>query len=233
MEKHIKKSIVFIALVVLIISCTKNKVDNVGKTNITKWQKDKKSALSITYDDGTINQFTVARPIMNKLNFPATFYIITGKVKGSAAGKFIGRPVAEIINETKLTKTNAENFFERASAIGFINNGIAIDYHSKAGSLFESGKSNEAYRLIDEGYEKLRNNELKISDEIIFHDNKVLDSTSWEDFKTYTGEGHEIASHTVTHPRLAVLDEVNMMYELQQSKGRYSEIFGRGIYLFS
>lgn len=28
---------------------------------------------------------------MNQLGFPATFYIITGKIKGSAQGKFTGR----------------------------------------------------------------------------------------------------------------------------------------------
>jgi len=102
-----------------IISCGTKREENVGQTVITKWQGDKQAAISITYDDGTINQFTVARPIMNKLGLPGTFYVITGKVNGSQQGKFIGRSKDEIIKETALIKTNSDNFFERASLIGF------------------------------------------------------------------------------------------------------------------
>lgn len=232
MKQYIKKGFIFLVTVVFIISCVCKEGGNVGKTSITKWQKDKKSAISITYDDGTINQFTVARPIMNKLNLPGTFYIITGKIKGSSKGKFIGRPFSEIIKETILVKTDTANFFERASAIGFIGKGEAIDYHSNAGSLFESGKIREAHKLIDEGYEKIRKGELKVSNKVVFHDNKEIDSTTWEDYKIYANEGHEIASHTVTHPRLAILDKVNMLYELDQSRIDIQKFLGEA-YTFS
>ena len=79
--------------------------ETLGHTIITKWPGDKQSAISITYDDGIINQLTVARPIMNKLGLPGTFYIITGKVNGSGKGQFIGRPADEIIKETTSSKT--------------------------------------------------------------------------------------------------------------------------------
>jgi peptidoglycan/xylan/chitin deacetylase (PgdA/CDA1 family) len=203
-----KIKILLFGMAVLFFSCVTKMEDRTGHTVITKWQGDKRSAISITYDDGTINQFTVARPIMNKLGFPGTFYIITGKVAGSGKGRFIGRPNDLIIKETASSKTNSANFFERASLIGFTGMSEAVEYHSKAGSLFESGKIEEAYEMIDEGFEKLRNNTIKNVDEVVFHNNQV-DSTTWNDYRVYASEGHEIASHTVTHPRLAVLDEVN------------------------
>jgi len=37
----------------------------------------------------------------------------------------------------------------------------------------------------------------------------------WADYKRYTAEGHEAASHAITHPRFAVLDEDTMPYELE------------------
>ena len=218
-------------IALFIVSCAINREENLGNTIITKWQGDKQSAISITYDDGTINQFTVARPIMNKLGIPGTFYIITGKVNGSAKGMFIGRPTDVIIKETALSKTNPDNFFERASLIGFTGMHGAVEYHSKAGALFESGKITEAHELMDEGYEQVRNRNLYSLDEAIFHDNSV-DTTTWEDYQAYTAEGHEIASHTVTHPRLAVLDEVNLLYELKQSKGDIQKFLGEK-YTFS
>lgn len=208
-----------------IISCGTKREENVGQTVITKWQGDKQAAISITYDDGTINQFTVARPIMNKLGLPGTFYVITGKVNGSQQGKFIGRSKDEIIKETALIKTNSDNFFERASLIGFTGMDGAVEYHSEAGSLFESGKVSEAYRVIDDAYNQLRSSKMKSMDGDLSHNNTV-DTTTWEDYKMYAAEGHEIASHTITHPRLAVLDEVNLLYELEQSKADIQKFMG-------
>lgn len=227
----IKNKIALFGIALLLASCTTKKAENLGNTSITKWQENKKSAISITFDDGIINQFTVARPILNKLGLPGTFYIITGKVDGSGKGKFIGRPNEEIIKETASIKTNADNFFERASLIGFTGTTEAIEYHSNAGSLFESGKITEAYALIDEGYEKIRNGNIKNTDDVVFHNNPI-DTTSWDEYKAYTAEGHEIASHTVTHARLAVLDEVNLLYELEQSKADIQKYLGEE-YTFS
>jgi len=207
---------------VALISCSQ---PDTGETLITKWQGDKKSAISITYDDGIINQFTVARPIINDLGLPDTFYIITGKVEGSGKGKFIGRNPELIIQETAKQKTNTANFFERASLIAFTGTNEGADYHSRAGSSFESGKMTEAYSLMDEAYGKLRKGLLHNTDDVIFHDNKV-DSTTWEQYKQYAAEGHEIASHTVTHARLAVLDSVNLTYELEQSRADIEKYLG-------
>ena len=36
-------------------------------TQITKWQYGKTGAVSLTYDDGSINQFRIAVPIMDSL----------------------------------------------------------------------------------------------------------------------------------------------------------------------
>jgi peptidoglycan/xylan/chitin deacetylase (PgdA/CDA1 family) len=226
-----KNKIFLTGIILLFVSCTAKRDENPGHTTITKWQGDKQSAISITYDDGTINQLTVARPIMNKFGFPGTFYIVTGKVKGSGKGKFIGRPIAEIIQETASVKTNPDNFFERASLIGYTGMNDAVEYHSNAGSLFESVKITEAYERIDEAYEKVRSSNLKMMDHVDAY-NSPTDTTTWEDYKAYTAEGHEIASHTVTHPRLAVLDEVNLLYELEQSKADIQKFLGEK-YTFS
>src|SRR5436305_15340910 len=88
-----------------------------AQTEITKWQDGKVGAVSLTYDDGSINQFKYALPVMERLQLPATFYIITGPITDSKyPGKFIGRPVANIIAETATIHTDSANYFRRASA---------------------------------------------------------------------------------------------------------------------
>lgn len=197
----------------------------VGQTEITKWQGNKSGAVSITFDDGIINQLTIAKPILDSLDLKGTFYIITGKVEGSGKGKFIGRDPQEIINETAQVPTDSSNLFERASLIAYTGTSEAVDYHSRIGSLYEQGKVEEAYSLTDEGYAKIRNGQMKDTDDIVFHDN-VEDTTTWDQYRSYSAQGHEIASHTVTHPRLAVLDEVNLKYELEQSKADLLKFIG-------
>jgi peptidoglycan/xylan/chitin deacetylase (PgdA/CDA1 family) len=226
-----RKLISLLFLGFIFIACSTKIEEHVGHTVIVKWQGDKRSAISLTFDDGIINQMTVARPILNNLGLKGTFYIITGKIKGSAKGKFTGRPSKDIIKETASIKTNENNFFERASLIGFTGTTEAVDYHTKAGSLYESGKINEAHALIDKAYEQLRNGKLKNTDDMIFHNN-IVDTTTWAQYKTYASEGHEIASHSVTHPRLAVLDEANLNYELKQSKADIQKFLGEK-YTFS
>ena len=113
----------------------------VGQTQITKWQYGKSAAVSLTYDDGSINQFRVAVPIMDTFAFPATFFIITGDIPGSRYhGTFIGRPTSAIVQETADTPTNKDNFLERASAISFLGYPEAINYHTRAGEVFDEGK---------------------------------------------------------------------------------------------
>ncbi len=197
-----------------------------GTTTIATWQYGRPAALSLTYDDGTINQFTAALPIMNRLRLPATFFIITGQIPGSKyQGRFIGRPVEEIIAETAVTPTNRENFFERASAIAFSGHEGTLEYHTRAGGTYdEQGeeKATEAYKILDEGYAKIRAGNFRAaSTEDTRH------GVTWDQIKSYAAQGHEFASHTVTHPRLAVLDEVNMLYELEKSKEEIQTRLGR------
>jgi peptidoglycan/xylan/chitin deacetylase (PgdA/CDA1 family) len=216
-----------LSLILFAFSCTESQ--KTGETEITTWQNNKTAAISLTYDDGSPNQFSVALPLMNKLNIPATFFIITGDVAGSAYhGKFIGRPIADIIKGTADTLTNKDNFFERASAIGFTGYKGALAFHSNAGSLYEEGKTDEAYHLIDSGYKKIRNHELQPA----VKNDGGKENLTWPAIKEYAVQGHEFASHTVTHPRLAVLTEPNIRYELEKSKEEIGNQLGER-YTFS
>jgi peptidoglycan/xylan/chitin deacetylase (PgdA/CDA1 family) len=189
-----------------------------GKTQIMRWPDGKSGAVSITFDDGSVNQFKQAIPVLNSLKLPATFFIITGQIPGSQyQGKFIGRPVKRIIAETATIPTNKNNLFERASAAGYLGLVGPLDYHYNAGSLVDDGKTDEAIKLIDKLYRKVRNGEFKTG---IQHNTEYMDAhgTTWADIRSYAKQGHEFASHMITHPRLAILDEPNMLYEMKMSQ---------------
>ena len=213
------KSLDVVPLTAAILVSSYFAVGQVGKTEITKWQEGKNGAVSLTYDDGSINQFRVAVPIMDNFGFPATFFIITGNIPGSRYhGTFVGRPTNAIIAETANIPTNKDNFFERASAVGFLGHNGTIEYHTRAGELYDEGKNAEqAYRVLDEGYEKVRKGVLppaEARDNSFENDKKI----TWDELRALANRGYEFASHTVTHPRMAVLDDANLVYELEMSR---------------
>ncbi|MBI5009948.1 MAG: polysaccharide deacetylase family protein [Bacteroidia bacterium] len=198
----------------------------VGQTEITTWQYGRNGAVSITYDDGSINQFRKAVPIMNRLSMPGTFFINTGSIPGSTyQGSFIGRPVAEIIKETRTVPTGEDNFFERASAARYLGYRGCGEYFTRAGAKMDADKPEEAWKIIDELYKKINSGELqKVSP--VKRDEPGNDVLTWDMIKEYASQGHEFASHMVTHPYVAALDEVNLMYELEKSRDEILEKLG-------
>ena len=207
---------IFLFAALFMLSACGSQQENIGETSITKWQNGKDGAVSLTYDDGTINQFRKALPIMNELNFNATFFINTGKISGSQYhGKFIGRSVKQVIEETATIPTNQDNFFERYSAIRNLDLKGLSDAYKRAGGLFDAGNNEEAYKKLDTLYKKVRNDEFP---PIRTNDGNDRNTVSWDDIRSYANQGHEFASHMITHPYLAALDEANILYELKKSR---------------
>jgi len=190
----------------------------VGTTTITEWQYGKNGAVSLTYDDASRHQFTRALPVMERLKLPATFFVITGPITGSKyKGQFIGRPVAEIIKESATIPTNEQNFLERCSAAGYLGYKGTISYHTRAGGMYDSGRKDRAFKLMDSLYMKVRNGDFKPGYEPC-PEYLQAEGSTWDDFKKDAAKGYEIASHSITHATMPGMDSVNIVYELQKSK---------------
>ncbi|HVS94018.1 MAG TPA: polysaccharide deacetylase family protein [Mucilaginibacter sp.] len=209
------KSILFPAILCSVIAVGKAQT---GTTTVTEWQYGKNGAVSLTYDDASRHQFTRALPIMERLKLPATFFVITGPITGSKYhGKFIGRPVEEIIKESAAIPTDDRNFLERCSAAGYLGYKGTISYHTRAGSAYDSGHKERAFKLMDSLYAKVRHGDFPKGYEPC-PEYLQAEGSSWEDFKKDAAKGYEIASHSITHATMPGLDSVNIAYELTKSK---------------
>lgn len=200
----------------MIISCSSGQGDRAGTTRIARWQDDKTGAISITYDDATINQFRQALPIMDTLGFKGTFFINTADIPGSQfAPKYTGRALAEIVRESGTIPTNRENLFERATALRFLNIENAIEAHNSAGSLYEKGTLDEALKVVNDAYALARKKKIIQEVRPVLLTGELI---TWDEIKQFAARGHEFGNHTISHPRLAVLDEPNLLYELEKGK---------------
>jgi peptidoglycan/xylan/chitin deacetylase (PgdA/CDA1 family) len=212
MEKlNVKITLLLLGSLAVISSCSEFK----SETQITNWKDDKNAAISITYDDASVNQFRQALPIMNNLGLKGTFFINTVNIPGSQfAPKFIGRPLKEIVDESGKIPTTQDNLFERASALRFLNIDNATQLHWDAGSLYETGKVEEAIAKIDEGLAAAR----KLKSSVEQKPRTPNGEVTWDEIRQFATQGHEFGNHTISHPRLAVLDEPNLLYEIEKCK---------------
>jgi peptidoglycan/xylan/chitin deacetylase (PgdA/CDA1 family) len=208
-------ALILLSIGTLMTACAPSD-SGIGKTEITKWQDGKSGAVSITYDDATINQFRQALPIMDTLGFKGTFFINTTDIPGSQfPPEFIGRPINQIIKETADSRTTRENLFERASALRFTAIDDAVEQHNSAGALFESNKVDEAIKVIDDAFDRVRKKGSTQKKRPVLLTGEII---TWPEIKQFAARGHEFGSHTISHPRLAVLDEANLLYEMEKCK---------------
>jgi peptidoglycan/xylan/chitin deacetylase (PgdA/CDA1 family) len=164
---------------------------------------------------------------MEEKGFSGTFFINTGQIPGSEfkAG-FIGRSFEEIIKETAAVPTNLDNLFERASAVGYLGYRGLMDYHTRAGASVDAGNMDRACEIIDEAYAMVRagNVQKRQIDDSYSGEGRI----TWDEIREFASRGHEFASHTISHPRLAILDEVNMLWELEKCKEDILKQLGPG-----
>ena len=197
------------------------------RTEITKWQDGKQAAVSITYDDSTINQFRIAVPMMNERGLPATFFVITGEIPGSRnLPTFVGRPIMEIVGESATVPTNKANALERSSMLRYLGEIQRIPVvlekfnANSAGGRIEKGdfayfdavlaalrQTGETYAVGAKPHVPVRSQE----------DGRPPAAQpgglTWNEMREVAKQGHEIANHLVSHAHTVGLDEANILYE--------------------
>ena len=201
------------------------------RTDITKWQDGKLAAVSITFDDSTINQFRIALPMLNERRLPATFFVITGEIPGSEyRPMFVGRPIMEIIRESATVPTNKDNALERSSMLRYLGEVQRIDIvlehfrPNSAGGLIEKGQfaefdkvlamlreSGETYAVGAKPVVPVRSQEAGRPPAI--HPGGL----TWDEFRQAAKQGHEIGNHLVSHAHTPGLDEANILYEAMKA----------------
>ena len=129
---------------------------------------------------------------MDTRGFKGTFFINTADIPGSQyAPKFVGRPLGEIVAETANSPTNSDNLFERASALRFLNIDNAVEQHNQAGSLFEQGKNQEAYQVVDKAFASARKRNATSEKRPVLLDPPFI---TWPEIKTFALDGLSLAA---------------------------------------
>ncbi len=202
-----------------------------SQTEILKWKDGKSSCVSITFDDGSRNQFKIAIPVLDELAMPGTFFINTGYFYGSEYHPtFTGRPIMDILKESETIPANQANIFERTSMIRYLREIqnvpeiSAFDMYS-IGNNLEHKRYEEVYKTVDEICEILRKSN-RVFEAVPIMMDAGQDSTTWDELIKFSDKGHEFACHTISHAHLSNLDKENILYELEKCEADIRDHLG-------
>ena len=159
--------------------------------------------VSITFDDGYADNFRIAAPIMNAFDMPATFFVVSGLIGTSdelwydvAARQWSAASAGALHDAAQAAGTDVPWTSKRKPPIGgwmsFLKRiGIDARYAVVA-------------NLADPGCEPKR----EVFDRLMTPD----------ELRGLRASGHEIGSHTLTHPLLPQLSDSMLEFELTESR---------------
>jgi peptidoglycan/xylan/chitin deacetylase (PgdA/CDA1 family) len=178
-----------------IISCSD--LLNAIKTN----SKLPSRSTMITFDDGYVDNYSVALPILKKYGVKAIFFITTGYIDQSI--RSWSDDLAYIINHTD------KKFF-------------IFEQKNKLLKLESQKNKDKAIKLMNHYCKfEISDNPSKLIKELAHHLEIKLPRIrlfmNWSEVKELHNTGMTIASHTATHPNLTQISEDSVNTEVQES----------------
>lgn len=173
-------------------------------------------ALSITFDDGYADNYSVALPILRSLGIPATFFIATGFLDG---GCMFNDVVIEAVR--------------RAGSADLDLGDLGLGRHPL-------GSDDQRARTIDRILARLKYFELERRRRVALEIAHRAGSRAPSDLMMTSAQVHalhsagmEIGAHTVTHPILAEIPLARARREMAASRARLEQITGAPVRLFA
>lgn len=156
----------------------------------------------ITFDDGYIDNYTLAYPVLKKFNVPAIFFIPTNLINTRQVGWW--DIIAYLIKNTKKPYITFEDkkFFlqeERGKAISFFNNKMKLENGEMTANLLKNLA--EACKVDIPDFAK--------------QDSQLM---TWDQIKELSRNNISIGSHTHTHRPLSTLSLEAQKEEMTLSK---------------
>jgi peptidoglycan/xylan/chitin deacetylase (PgdA/CDA1 family) len=172
-------------------------------TRYSDGERPKKPFLAITFDDGQLDNYRYAKPVLDEFNIKASFFIPVKHIEESIPiwHDHLGFAVINAI-KTKKGKQALKNLL--------YDNKINVESGLWTSEIVRGAKQmmpNERYNFIN----KIN----ALSNFSIPEWAKLMD---WNQIRELDQSGHEIGSHTMTHTLLPQCNDTELEFELVESK---------------
>jgi len=173
-------------------------------------RRGRKPLACVTFDDGYRDNFEYAAPTLEKHGLRGTFFVSTGFVEGTAIW-FDRASHAWLCDSAGAVRRASDAVPERREAIAGINS---------LGTLFD---------VLRAMPPESRSRAVCAIDEFLLPADEIYGAMSTDQIRKLSDAGHEVASHTVTHPFLTELDDVALRYEMERSRALVLEWTGHDV----
>jgi peptidoglycan/xylan/chitin deacetylase (PgdA/CDA1 family) len=173
--------------------------------------------LGVTFDDGSLDNYEHARPVLDRLGLKASFYIPSGLVDEQRCPWHDRLGFALLKSVAKLRKSPGIDFDRLLSPFAL------------SAATFAAVLPNEAIRLAAEGVARAKRLTPEEREQGIDALEQALGGDvvpdwaglmSWAQIRELREQGHEIGSHSLSHPLLPDLDGAALHEEVVSSRSR-------------
>jgi len=193
-------------------------INSIKSDQSEMWQS-KGLKVALTFDDGYLDNYTNAYPILKKYKIPATIYLSTDHVEGKRVFWY-----EQITHAIMLSKIDNLKLYD----LGYGNHHIDSYQSKKHVLLFlnsvlknlnEDDRSNIAQLILE-----------RSGAADTFKPSKMLD---WNTIREMNENGINFGSHTITHPILSKETKTRIEHEIKESKIKIERELGKPISSFA
>ena len=183
-------------------------------------------AVTVTFDDGYVDNYEHAWPVLKKYDIPATLFVVTGVLDRSAFlwWDAIGRAVPDLLHRWRLgwgrqigLPQGVQDILAQTAESGDIRSA-----GQRLGTVLNALPREPRLRLIE--------TLLSTTSTTTLNDELML---TWEQVRAMRRKGWEIGAHTVTHAFVDELDESSVRREIQTSIHRVEQEVNGPVRVFS
>ena len=175
-------------------------------------------AAAFTFDDGYLDNYQYAYPILNKYHVPAVIFLTSGHI--SSDKLFWFDKVSYIIHHTNKNHLNLDELGEFSLQPGTEN--------------IISAKITEGFKQIDENRKNFLIDKLKVIADVDIPSGLGKELIlSWDNVREMNSNGIVFGAHTVNHPILANMPLQQAQWEITQSKKDIEKEIGKEVNIFS
>lgn len=174
------------------------------------------NAICVTFDDGYLNNLTVAQPILAKYQVPATVYVATGY---SSGGNMFNDRILDFIGDQSRSSFNLTVLDLGKQQVSDYPSRIKLSYQVIGKIKYLDFRQRQ--QVIDRLYQDNQASE---------YPNRMMTP---EQIKTLANLGIDIGAHTVDHPILKTLSDEEQLAQLVDSKQTLENIIGQSVENFA
>ncbi|MGH7182098.1 MAG: polysaccharide deacetylase family protein, partial [Nitrospiraceae bacterium] len=184
-------------------------------------------AVALTFDDGYIDNYEVAFPILRQHKIPATFYVCPGLIDSNLG--FWWDEIYSCFRKTgkvaiNVSKLAAYETMSRNLKEELLPTSTVAEREAAAQRIIVMAK-----RLPAKSIRELIADLAELLEVSGKQSCPAARLMGWSHLKEIANNGMDIGSHTMTHPMMSQISERELRQEVQDSRGRLQDALGRSV----